>query len=117
MLQQRDEVRSLINRLLDYRIIHNAGSALTHKSQPGTYQAFAIDIGCYAHLRKLDRRFNELDLSESNAKEKMRSAPILDVNEFEGLWNSTPKDVEAALLTDSTVEDAEPGATQDSDGT
>jgi hypothetical protein len=46
MLQQRDDVRSLINRLLDYRIIHNAGSALTHKSQPGTYQAFAIDIGC-----------------------------------------------------------------------
>jgi hypothetical protein len=104
MLQQRDEVRSLINRLLDYRIIHNAGSALTHKSQPGTYQAFAIDIGCYAHLRKLDGRFNELDLSESNAKEKMRSAPVLDAKEFESLWKSAPQDVEAALLADSTAE-------------
>jgi hypothetical protein len=107
MLQQRDDVRSLINRLLDYRIIHNAGSALTHKSQPGTYQAFAIDIGCYAHLRKLDRRFSELDLSESNTKEKMRSAPILDPKEFEGLLKSTPQDVEAALLADSTAEASE----------
>ena len=105
MLQQQDEVRSLINRLLDYRIIHNAGSALTHKSQTGTYQAFAIDIGCYAHLRKLDQRFSELDLSESNAKEKMRSAPILDASEFEGLRRSAPQDVEAALLADSNVEE------------
>lgn len=107
MLQQRDEVRSLINRLLDYRIIHNAGSALTHKSQPGTYQAFAIDIGCYAHLRKLDRRFNELDLSEAATKEKMRSAPILDANEFEELKKSTPQEVEAALLAEPVIEDAE----------
>ena len=73
MIQQKDEVRSLINRLLDYRIIHSAGVALTHKSQPGTYQAFAIDIGCYAHLRKLDGRFTELDLTARDAKEKMRS--------------------------------------------
>lgn len=114
MLQQQDEVRRLINRLLDYRIIHNAGSALTHRSQPGTYQAFAIDIGCYAHLRKLDRRFNELDLSESNAKEKMRSAPILDVSEFEKqLWISPPQDVEAALLAYVTVEGDEPDAAPD----
>jgi hypothetical protein len=100
MLQQRDDLRSLVNRLLDYRIIHNAGSALTHKSQPGTYQAFAIDIGCYAHLRKLDRRFNEIDLSDGEAKEKMRSAPVLDVKGFESLWEATPTDVEAALLSD-----------------
>jgi len=105
MLQQRDEVRSLVNRLLDYRIIHNAAVALTHKSQPGTYQAFAIDIGCYAHLRKLDGRFNELDLAEGNAKEKMRSAPALDAKEFEMLWGSTPSNVEAALLADPTIED------------
>jgi len=35
VLQQKDEFRHLINRLLDYRIIHSAGSAITHKSQPG----------------------------------------------------------------------------------
>jgi len=75
---------------LDYRIIHNAAVALTHKSQPGTYQAFAIDIGCYAHLRKLDGRFTELDLAGGDAKEKMRSAPVLDANEFETLWGSIP---------------------------
>jgi Cdc6-like AAA superfamily ATPase len=102
MLQQRDEVRGLINRLLDYRIIHNAGAALTHKSQPGTYQAFAIDIGCYAHLRKLDGRFNELDLSGTDAKEGMRSAPVLDAGEFKVLWNAAPNDVEDALLSDPT---------------
>lgn len=103
MLQQRDEVRSLINRLLDYRIIHNAAVALTHKSQQGTYQAFAIDIGCYAHLRKLDGRFTELDLAGADAKEKMRSAPVLDANEFQALWGSAPMNVEAALLADPTV--------------
>src|SRR5271157_4653188 len=95
-LQQRDDFRSLVNRLLDYRIIHNAGGALTHKSHPGTYQAFAIDIGCYAHLRKLDRRFNELDLSDSQTKEKMRSAPLLDVEELTKLLDSAPAHVEDA---------------------
>lgn len=100
VLQQLDELRGLVNRLLDYRIIHNAGGALTHKSHPGTYQAFAIDIGCYAHLRKLDRRFNELDLSKSDVKEKMRSAPMLDPKEFDALWNSVPSNVETALLSD-----------------
>jgi Kef-type K+ transport system membrane component KefB len=33
---------------------------LTHKTLAGTYQAFAIDIGCYAHLRKLQGRFTQL---------------------------------------------------------
>lgn len=99
-LQQRDEFRDLVNRLLDYRIIHNAGSAITHKSQTGTYQAFAIDIGCYAHLRKLDGRFNELDLSDRDAKEKLRSAPVFGPADFETLFQATPTDVEAALLND-----------------
>ena len=104
VLQQRDELRGLVNRLLDYRIIHNAGGALTHKSHSGTYQAFAIDIGCYAHLRKLDRRFSEIDLSKSEAKEKMRSAPVLDQKEFEALWSSVPPNVETALLSDSMAD-------------
>lgn len=99
-LQQRDDFRDLVNRLLDYRIIHNAGTAITHKSQAGTYQAFSIDIGCYAHLRKLDGRFNELDLSGRDAKEKLRSAPVFDPAEFETLFQATPHNVEAALLDD-----------------
>ncbi len=64
MMQQEDQIRQLLYRLLDYRIIHNAGTALTHKSAAGTYQAFAIDIGCYAHMRKLHGRFNEIDVSD-----------------------------------------------------
>jgi hypothetical protein len=99
-LQQRDEFRELVNRLLDYRIIHNAGSAITHKSQTGTYQAFSIDIGCYAHLRKLDGRFNEIDLSNRDAKEKLRSAPVFGPTDFEILFQATPKEVEAALLSE-----------------
>jgi hypothetical protein len=97
LLQQNSHVRGLLYRLLDYRIIHSAGSALTHKSQPGTYQAFAIDIGCYAHMRKLQGRFAEIDLSASDAKEKMRSGPILDGVAFNALWDAAPPDPEAAL--------------------
>jgi hypothetical protein len=98
VLQQRDNLRGLIYRLLDYRIIHNAGSALTHKSQTGTYQAYVIDIGCYAHLRKLEGRFSELDISSADAKDRLRSMPILGEDEFKTLWESSPANVETELL-------------------
>ncbi len=103
LLQQNEKVRGLLYRLLDYRIIHSAGTAITHKSQPGTYHAFAIDIGCYAHLRKLDRKFAEIDLSGSQAKEQMRSAPILDEKAFRTLWDAAPADPEAALRTEEAA--------------
>lgn len=102
-LQQRDDIRGLVNRLLDYRIIHNAGTAITHKSQAGTYQAFAIDIGCYAHLRKLYGRFNELDVSDREAKEKLRSSPAFGESDFDAFLRDAPKDIEAALLGDGDV--------------
>lgn len=98
MLQQNDEWRALFNRLMDYRIIHNCAAALTHKSQEGTYQAFAIDIGCYAHLRKLQGRFSEIDVSSPKAKEQMRSAPILDAAKLQTTLGSAPRDVAHALL-------------------
>ncbi|MEI7751797.1 MAG: hypothetical protein WCJ71_06870 [Candidatus Omnitrophota bacterium] len=97
VLQQNDKIRALLYRLLDYRIIHSAGSAITHKSRPGTYHPMAIDIGCYAHMRVLSGRFNEIDLSDTGAKEKMRSAPILDERGFSALWEGAPNDVEAGL--------------------
>ncbi len=97
MIQQVDKIRNLIYRLLDYRIIHTAGSAITHKSQPGTFEAFAIDIGCYAHMRKLQDRFQEVNLADSGAKERMRSAPILDEAVFEEIWRAAPADAERAL--------------------
>ncbi|HEY5259885.1 MAG TPA: hypothetical protein VIJ46_04485, partial [Rhabdochlamydiaceae bacterium] len=93
MLQQNDGWRTLFNRLMDYRIIHNCANALTHKSQPGTYQAFAIDIGCYAHFRKLVGRFNEIDVSDSGAKEKMRSAPVLEASRLTALFDTAPADI------------------------
>jgi hypothetical protein len=103
MLQQNDEWRALFNRLMDYRIIHNCATALTHKSQPGTYQAFAIDIGCYAHLRKLQGRFSEIDVSSSKAKDQMRSAPILDKEKLQATLGSAPQDVAHALLDPDTA--------------
>lgn len=99
MLQQSDEWRALFYRLLDYRIIHNCASALTHKSQTdGTYQVFAIDIGCYAHLRKLQERFKEIDLSGTKAKDEMRSAPVLDEGRLDASFKTAPAKVEEALL-------------------
>ncbi len=102
-LQQNTKIRALLYRLLDYRIIHSAGTALTHKSQPGTYHAFAIDIGCYAHMRVLEDKFTEIDLADPEAKEKMRSAPILDEKDFETIWESVPTDPELALKNQETL--------------
>ncbi len=56
-LQEQNGLRDLLNRLLDYRIIHSVGTALTHKSNPGTYTAYMLDIGAYAKFRKLEGRF------------------------------------------------------------
>ncbi|MBD1601146.1 hypothetical protein [Pseudomonas typographi] len=104
ILQQNDTWRALIYRLLDYRIIHNCGTALTHKSVPGTYQAFAVDIGSYAHFRKLEKRFNEIDVSDPGAKERMRSAPILEPIKLDGLLGSLPANLEQSLLEEDGEE-------------
>lgn len=98
VMQQQEEWKSLFNRLLDYRIIHQAGSALTHKSLPGNYQAFAIDIGCYAHFRKMENRFAEIDVSTVQAKDQMRSAPVLTEAELGALSKQVPQNAEQILL-------------------
>ena len=102
ILQQNDEFRGLIYRLLDYRIIHSGATALSHKSHEGAFQAFAIDIGCYAHLRKLQGRFNEIDLSAADAKEKLRSAPLLELDVFEDRFSNTPRNAEALLVAEES---------------
>jgi hypothetical protein len=104
MLQQHDNMRELLYRLLDYRIIHSLGGALTHKSQSGAYHAFMIDIGCYAHMRTLEGRFTELDIADRDAKEKMRSSPILSEGTLQELWGQAPPKVEQALLEDEPDE-------------
>lgn len=106
VLQQNDNLRDLVYRLLDYRIIHNAGAALTHKTHEGTFHAFVIDVGCYAHMRKLQGRFIEIDLAQSGAKEKMRSGPVLEESNFQTLWKGAPLDPETAMLEEETDEDA-----------
>jgi len=100
ILQQEDHFRDLLYRLLDYRIIHSAGTALTHKSQTGTFHAFVIDMGCYAHMRTLQGKFTELDVADANARDRLRSAPVLGLDQFQGLWTTAPQNAESALLTD-----------------
>lgn len=107
-LQQNDQWRALFYRLLDYRIIHQCASTLTHKSTTvGNYTASAIDIGCYAHLRKHIGRFNELDVSDPEARDKMRSAPILEQAELKSVYDTLPENIEEALA----AEDAEEAGT------
>lgn len=100
-LQQDDRFRWLVYRLLDYRIIHSAASAITHKSRDGTYQAFAIDIGCYANFRKLQGRFNEIDLTDAGSKDQLRSSPIVDLASFSQALDTVPENAET-LLTEVT---------------
>lgn len=102
-LQQNDSFRLLLYRLLDYRIIHSTGTALTHKHHEGTFHAFVIDIGCYAHLRKLDGKFNEIDVSLPSAKEEYRSAPMFGPNELETMSINAPADIKLALLEKDSV--------------
>lgn len=70
-------MKELINQLLDYRIIHAVGSALTHKTVKGTYNAYMIDVGAYANRRKLEERFTEIDVRAPDAKERLESCPTL----------------------------------------
>ena len=106
LLQKDENMKSLFNRLLDYRIIHQAGSALTHKSTSGNFQAFAIDIGAYAHFRKMQGRFSEIDVSGRTAKDKMRSAPVLDADTIRALLDKVPADAEQQLRTPLDEEDS-----------
>ncbi|MBI2605732.1 MAG: hypothetical protein HYW49_06595 [Deltaproteobacteria bacterium] len=98
VLQSQNGVRDLLNRLLDYRIIHSVGSALTHKTQPGTYHAYMIDIGAYANLRKLVGRFDEIDVTARDARERCRNAPVLDEATLMKGYRNAPAATESALL-------------------
>ena len=108
LLQERDDVKDLLYRLMDYRIIHSVGTALTHKSQTGhTYSAFMIDIGAYAKFRNLHRRLTEIDITANDAKERCRNAPILDRHGFDAFVRSAPVQVEQLLLADVSSESDE----------
>lgn|GEM_PF-1000078 len=100
LLREDNKVERLIYRLLDHKIIHSVGSAFTNKSQAGTFHAFMIDIGCYANLRKLSGKMKEIDLSETDAKEQIRSAPILTGELLKNIWENTPDDPEKAILSE-----------------
>jgi Cdc6-like AAA superfamily ATPase len=103
-LQEQDGLRELLNRLLDYRIIHSVGGSLTHKTSAGTFAAFMIDIGAYANLRKLEGRFREIDITAADAKEQCRNSPILDRNTLDILFKAAPPKIESALLAETEAQ-------------
>jgi AAA domain-containing protein len=89
-LQEPNGLRELLNRLLDYRIIHSVGTALTHKSVQGTFSAYALDIGAYAKYRKLEGRFREVDITAPDARELCRNSPILNGDALLQLLKTVP---------------------------
>ncbi len=68
---------------------------MSRPMQPGS--PYTAAIGCYAHFRKMEGRFSEIDVSGSGAKDKMRSAPVLDKDRLEKAFKEVPKDIESAL--------------------
>jgi energy-coupling factor transporter ATP-binding protein EcfA2 len=90
-------MNELVFRLLDYRIVHAAASAFTHKTHQGTFRAFVIDVGCYGFWRKLEGKLREIDVSQSQAKERLRSAPLLTADTLDTLRKKAPGNVEASL--------------------
>jgi hypothetical protein len=48
-------------------------------------------------MRKLQGRFNEIDVNDPTAREKMRSTPILTKELLMELWSAAPVNAEAAL--------------------
>ncbi len=98
LLQENDKIRRLFYRLLDYRIIHSVGSAISHKTYPSSYHAFMIDIGFYAHYRKLEGKMVEIDVSDPIAKEQLRAAPVINADILLDLWETAPLKVDASIL-------------------
>jgi hypothetical protein len=91
-LQEQNGLRDLLNRLLDYRIIHFVATALTHKSHSGTFTAYSLDIGAYAKFRKLEGRFREVDITARDARERCRNSPVLDRDTLLHLLRKAPAD-------------------------
>ena len=94
-LNKNDDLKAVLQRLLDYKIIHLIRSAITRKrGAADTYQAYMIDLGFYASFRKLQNRFREFDIKDTDA---VRNAPVLDDKVFSKFAESAPKDVETEL--------------------
>lgn len=104
LLQENEQIQQLIYKLLDYRIIYSVDSAFTHKSTSGTFHAFMIDIGSYANYRKLYGKMEEIDLSEKDSKEKIRSAPILTETLLRLAWTNSPENLEKIILEEEPSE-------------
>lgn len=96
-IQEKKRFKALLDRLLDYRLIHELGTAFTHKSQPGTFRGYIVDVGFYASLRKLQGKVTELNLSSDEWKEGIRSSPVLRYSDMLKIWNAAPEDIESVL--------------------
>ena len=50
-------------------------------------------------MRKLQSKFNEINVADMTGLEKMRSAPILTKEQLKESWSTAPDHVEKALLS------------------
>lgn len=92
VLQEQNGLRELMNRLMDYRIVHLVATALTHKTHAGTFTAYSLDIGAYAKFRKLEGRFREVDITAKDARERCRNSPVLDRDTLLASLRQAPAD-------------------------
>ena len=56
-------------------------------------------------MRKLQSRFNEINIADMTGREKMRSAPILTKEQLEKSWSTAPDHVEEVLLSEDEETD------------
>ncbi len=102
-LQEQNGLRELLSRLLDYRIVHSVGTAITHKSHQGTFAAYMLDIGAYAKYRKLEGRFREIDVTAADARERCRNSPILASDVLIQLLSTATADPDLDVEEESQV--------------
>lgn len=90
-----------ILRLADFRLIHKISSSRSNPGHPGAvFDTYMLDIGAYAHMRKLTGRLSEIDLTRKGKTliDELRTAPVFTLQSFHGEDSSstnTPKPVEA----------------------
>lgn len=80
------DIEKAVGQLMDLRMIHLVDPATSCAPSDGTmYSAYMVDIGMYSNSKP--RNFDQIDpgvRDEKEKQDKVRAAPIIDLEEFEG---------------------------------
>lgn len=68
-------------KLADFRLIHLISTSRSNPTHPGkVFDIYCLDLGTYAHIRKLSGKLDEIDLSLGKESiDKLRTAPIFEL--------------------------------------